>query len=49
MLASIAVLSQKQRAKPIKVVLSDYQTQMKRADIFNYLQSQLPNIELQYE
>ena len=39
MLASIAVLSQKPRAKPIKVVLSDYQTQMKRSDIFNFLQT----------
>lgn len=49
MLSSIAMLSSKARAKPIKVILSDYQTQLKRADIFNFLQDNLPNIELQYE
>ena len=49
MLSSIAVLASKERAKPIKVIVSDYQTQKKRSDIFNYLQDNQPNIELQYE
>jgi hypothetical protein len=49
MLSSIAVLASKERAKPIKVIVSDYQTQKKRSDIFNYLQDNQPNIELQYD
>ena len=49
MLSSIAMLASKERAKPIKVIVSDYQTQKKRSDIFNYLQDNQPNIELQYE
>ncbi len=49
MLSSIAMLASKERAKPIKVIISDYQTQKKRSDIFNYLQDNQPNIELQYE
>ncbi len=49
MLSSIAVLASKERAKPIKVIVSDYQTLKKRSDIFNYLQDNQPNIELQYE
>jgi len=39
LLASLSILSSRERSKPIKVLLSDYQTQSKRKDIFNYLQT----------
>lgn len=44
----IAKLSAQGRVQPIIVRVSDYQTTLKRADIYKYLEDHKPNIEVQF-
>jgi hypothetical protein len=49
MLTSIAGISSHGRARPLKIILSDYQTTRARNDIFDYLEKKQPNIEVVFE
>jgi hypothetical protein len=49
MLTSIAKISSQGRARPLKIIVSDYQTTRERKDIFDYLEKKQPNIEVAFE
>ena len=49
MLTSIAKISSQGRARPLKVILSDYQTTRARNEIFDYLEKKQPNIEVVFK
>jgi hypothetical protein len=48
-LGALGTLAKHGRSRPIKVKLSDYQTQLKRQEIFEFIEKTQPNIELNFE
>jgi hypothetical protein len=49
LLGAIGTLAKEGRSRPIKIKLSDYQTQTKRQEIFKFIEETTPNIELNFE
>jgi hypothetical protein len=47
-LINITLLSTSRPGEPIRIILSDYQTRLKKKTFFDYLGTAKPNIEIHY-